>query len=686
MKQLLNQECTKKILNLWASAFVSLEIRHALRTSNLISQTTIDQVFETARVEEVIGDFVQLKKSGSNYKALSPFRDERTPSFMVSPVKQIWKDFSSGKGGNVVAFLMEHEHFTYPEAIKYLAKKYNIEIEETERTDAQKEAANERESLYLVTEYANTYFQKILQNTDQGKSIGKSYFRERGFTEETIKEFNLGYALNEWQAFTDDALKNGYNIDFLEKTGLTIIKDDKRYDRFKGRVIFPIKSMSGRVLGFGGRILINDKKAAKYVNSPESDIYHKSKVLYGIYHAKQSIAREDNCFLVEGYTDVIQLYQKGIKNVVSSSGTALTPEQIRLINRLTKNITVLFDGDAAGMRASLRGIDLILEQGMNVKVCSFPEGEDPDSFARQNSLEELSGYLEENARDFIQFKASVLYEDSKNDPIKKANVIRDIVNSISKIPDRIKKEIYIQECARIMDISEAVLFSTLAQINRKEFQEANKKYKETQKAFQVIRQEQSVKKVDLQYVLERKIIEILLLYGNKMEDFEDLILKENENSELILAPIIHKIKVFEKVFLDLQDDEMEFTDEKFKSLYYTIIDALNQNPELDLKTFVNSVDKELASEITTILMDDERYNLDNWQRMNIYPKEKHHTVAQLVSETILSLRCFLIDQKVKEFQKETVQNKSQSNKDILEEVKDYSSLKMLLSRKLNRVL
>ncbi len=686
MKQVLNQECTKKILNLWASAFVSLEIRHALRTSNLISQTTIDQVFETARVEEVIGDFVQLKKSGSNYKALSPFSDERTPSFMVSPVKQIWKDFSSGKGGNVVAFLMEHEHFTYPEAIKYLAKKYNIEIEETERTDAQKEAANERESLYLVTEYANTYFQKILQNTDQGKSIGKSYFRERGFTEETIKEFNLGYALNEWQAFTDDALKNGYNIDFLEKTGLTIVKDDKRYDRFKGRVIFPIKSMSGRVLGFGGRILINDKKAAKYVNSPESDIYHKSKVLYGIYHAKQSIAREDNCFLVEGYTDVIQLYQKGIKNVVSSSGTALTPEQIRLINRLTKNITVLFDGDAAGMRASLRGIDLILEQGMNVKVCSFPEGEDPDSFARQNSLEELSGFLEENARDFIQFKASVLYEDSKNDPIKKANVIRDIVNSISKIPDRIKKEIYIQECARIMDISEAVLFSTLAQINRKEFQEANKKYKETQKAFQVIRQEQSVKKVNLQYELERKIIEILLLYGNKTEDFEDLILKENENSELILEPIIHKIKVFEKVFLDLQDDEMEFTDEKFKSLYYTIIDALNQNPELDLKTFVNSVDKELASEITTILMDDERYNLDNWQRMNIYPKEKHHTVAQLVSETILSLRCFLIDQKVKEFQKETVQNKSQSNKDILEEVKDYSSLKMLLSRKLNRVL
>ncbi|MCL4165450.1 UNVERIFIED_CONTAM: hypothetical protein GTU68_000215, partial [Idotea baltica] len=351
--------------------------------SLLISKSTIEQVFETSRLEEVIGDFVQLKKSGSNFKGLSPFSDERTPSFMVSPVKQIWKDFSSGKGGNVVAFLMEHEHFTYPEAIKYLAKKYNIEIEETEQTNEQKEQANERESLYLVSEFANTYFQNTMLKTDQGKSIGLSYFKERGFKDETIKKFGLGYSLDEWQAFTDEALKQAYKIEFLEKTGLTIVKGEKRFDRFKGRVMFPIQSMSGRVLGFGGRILTNEKKAAKYLNSPESDIYHKSKVLYGIYQAKKSIAKEDNCYLVEGYTDVIQFHQAGIHNVVSSSGTALTPEQIRLVNRLTKNITVLFDGDAAGLRASLRGIDLILEQGMNVKVCSFPEGEDPDSFAKQ---------------------------------------------------------------------------------------------------------------------------------------------------------------------------------------------------------------------------------------------------------------------------------------------------------------
>lgn len=652
----------------------------------MISPASIDLVFEAARVEEVIGDFVQLKKAGSNFKGLSPFSDERSPSFMVSPVKQIWKDFSSGKGGNVVAFLMEHEHFTYPEAIKYLAKKYNIEIEETEQTNEQKEQQDERESLYLVSEFANTYFQNILHKTDQGKSIGLGYFKERGFTEETIKKFGLGYSLNEWQAFTDEALKQGYKIDYLEKTGLTIVKEDKRFDRFKGRVMFPIKSMSGRVLGFGGRILIADKKAAKYVNSPESLIYHKSKVVYGIYDSKQSIAKEDNCYLVEGYTDVIQFHQTGIKNVVSSSGTALTSDQIRLINRLTKNITVLFDGDAAGMRASLRGIDLILEQGMNVKVCTFPEGEDPDSFAKQNTLEELSLYLADNAKDFIQFKASVLHEASKNDPIKKAETIRDIVNSISKIPDRIKKEIYIQECSKIMDISEEVLFSTLAQINKKEFQDTNKQFKTEQKAFEVIKHKQPVAKVDVQYVLERKIIEVLLLYGNKTAQFEDLVLKENDQGQLELEPEVKEVKVFEKVYLDLQDDEMEFSNPQFKTLYKTIIDVLHQNRDFKLNNFVNMVDANTAHEITTILMEDERYNLDDWERMQIFPKEKSHGIAQLVSETILSLRCFLIDQKVKEFQEKTLENKTNVNKSVLEEVKDYSGLKMLLSRKLNRAL
>ncbi|WP_452602050.1 DNA primase [Pontimicrobium sp. MEBiC06410] len=652
----------------------------------MISKSTIDQVFETSRLEEVIGDFVQLKKSGSSFKGLSPFSEERTPSFMVSPVKQIWKDFSTGKGGNVIAFLMEHEHFTYPEAIKYLAKKYNIEIEETEQSNEQKEAADKRESLYLVSEYANTYFQNVMHKTDQGKSIGLSYFKERGFTEETIKKFDLGYSLDEWTAFTDEALKKGYKLDYLEGTGLTIVKGEKHFDRFKGRVMFPIKSMSGRVLGFGGRILTNDKKAAKYLNSPESEIYYKSKVLYGIYHAKQSIAKDDNCFLVEGYTDVIQFHQTGVHNVVSSSGTALTSDQIRLINRLTKNITVLFDGDAAGMRASLRGIDLILEQGMNVKVCTFPEGEDPDSFAKQNTLEELKVYLEQNSKDFIQFKASVLYEESKNDPIKKADTIRDIINSISKIPDRIKKEIYIQECARIMDISEAVLFTTMAQINKKETAETAKETQKQQKAFEVIKHQEPVAKVDIQYVLERKIIEVLLLYGNQTQDFEDLVLKENDDGELVLEPVIHQAKVFEKVFLDLQDDEMEFSNPKFKNIYYKIIDILNQNPDFKLDNLINVIDQDMAHEVTSILMDDERYSLSDWERKNIFPKAKQETIAQLVSETILSLRCHLIDQKVIGFKEQTLERKNEVNRTILEEVIDYNKLKNLLSRKLKRVL
>ena len=638
-----------------------------------------------SRVEEVIGDFVQLKKAGSNFKGLSPFSEERTPSFMVSPVKQIWKDFSTGKGGTVVSFLMEHEHFTYPEAIKYLAKKYNIEIEETVQSDAEKEAAGERESMYLVSEFANSYYQNILHKTDPGKAIGLSYFKERGFTDETIKKFQLGYSTDEWSGFTDAAVKKGYQLKYLEKTGLTIVKEEKQFDRFKGRVMFPIHSMSGRVLGFGGRILAKNEKAAKYLNSPESDIYHKSKVLYGIYYAKQTIAKEDNCFLVEGYTDVIQFYQTGVKNVVSSSGTALTSDQIRLINRLTKNITVLFDGDAAGIRASLRGIDLILEQGMNVKVCTFPEGEDPDSFAKQNTLEELQQYLKENAKDFIAYKASLLMEEASNDPIAKAELIRDMVSSISKIADQIKQELYIRECARIMDISEQVLFSTLAQLSKKALTEANKSAQKQKKAFEVVKATAPAKKIDIQYELEQKIIEILLLYGSRKEDFEDLILKENEDGELILEPVIHQAKVFEKIYLDLQEDEMQFGNENFKTIYYLIIDYLNQNETFSVENFMHEIDPNLAPFVSDILMNDERYRLHNWEKNNIFPKRKDISVAQLVSETILNLRCFLIDQKVNEF-KDSTHDISADNTRVLEDVLNYSNLKMLLSRKLNRVL
>ena len=656
----------------------------------MIAKNSIDQVFEIARVEEVIGDFVQLKKSGSNFKGLSPFTDERTPSFMVSPVKQIWKDFSSGKGGNVVAFLMEHEHFTYPEAIKYLAKKYNIEIEETEQTNEQKEQANERESMYLVSEYAQKYFSKILWDTEPGKAIGLSYFKERGFTDETIKKFALGYSLDEWEAFTQAALDEGYQLEFLEKTGLTIVKEQtggetKKFDRFKGRVMFPIHSMSGRVLGFGGRILTSDKKAAKYLNSPESDIYHKSKVLYGIYFAKQAIAKEDNCYLVEGYTDVIQMFQRGVENVVSSSGTALTPEQIRLINRLTKNITVLFDGDAAGLRASLRGIDLILEQGMDVKVCTFPEGEDPDSFAKNNSYEDFVLYLEENAKDFIQFKTSLLAKEAANDPIKRADTVRDIVNSISKIPDRIKKEIYIQECAKMMQISEEVLYNTLAQIDKKGVTEANKQLKQEQRTFEVVKNDPVVEKVDVQYELERKIIEMLLLYGNQKQEFEDLVLKENEDGELVLEPEIVEAKVYEKVYLDLQEDEIELTNEQFRTIYYKLIENLNGNDEFTVNSFLAGLDQEIVPEVSSILMEEEQYELHNWERKDIYPKEKQQGVAQLVGETILTLRCNLIKNRIKKLQEHTQDNNG-DNSEVLEEIVNYLQLNKLLNAKLNRVL
>ncbi|HEY9184180.1 MAG TPA: DNA primase [Salegentibacter sp.] len=652
----------------------------------MISKTTIDNVFETARVEEVIGDFVQLKKSGSNFKGLSPFSDERTPSFMVSPVKQIWKDFSSGKGGNVVAFLMEHEHFTYPEAIKYLAKKYGIEIEETQQSDEQKVQANERESMYLVSEFANKYFQKILHKTDPGKAIGLSYFKERGFTSETIKKFELGYCLDEWDAFTKEALAEGYKLEFLEKTGLSIVKGEKQFDRFKGRVMFPIHSMSGRVLGFGGRILSNEKKAAKYLNSPESEIYHKSKVLYGINYAKQAIAKEDNCFLVEGYTDVIQFHQTGIENVVSSSGTALTPEQVRLINRLTKNITVLFDGDAAGLRASLRGIDLILEQGMNVRICTFPEGEDPDSFARKNSEVDLRDFLEENSKDFIRFKASLLMEEAKNDPVKKAGLIREIVQSISKIPDNIQQEVYLQECSRIMDISEEVLYSSLAQLSKKS--DGQSQRKPARKSFDVVKEEkQTAPRVDEQFELEKKIISLLLLYGKEEEEFEDLLLKEKENGELVLEPEIQKARVFEKIFLDLQEDEIAFTNLDFQQIYSELIERLNSNDGFAMETFINEIDTEKASAITNILMAEEQYELHDWDRQNIFVKTKKETLSRLVSETILSLRRFLINQKIDELssQVKTPDPETDSSA-ILQDIMDYLSLKKVLSDKLNRVM
>ena len=651
----------------------------------MISKNTIDQVYETARVEEVIGDFVGLKKSGTNFKGLSPFTQERSPSFMVSPVKQIWKDFSSGKGGNVVAFLMEHEHFSYPEAIRYLAKKYNIEIEETEQTDAEKEKLNERESMFLVAEHANSYFKETLWEASEGKAIGLTYFKERGFTDETIKKFDLGYSPQEKDAFSKSALKNGFQLDFLEKTGLTIINENYQVDRFRGRVMFPIKSLSGRVVGFGGRILGDNKKTAKYLNSPESEIYHKSKVLYGIYEAKQSIAKEDVCYLVEGYTDVIQMVQSGVTNVVSSSGTALTELQIRLIQRLTQNIVVLFDGDAAGLRASLRGIDMILAQGMNVRVCSFPEGEDPDSFAKKNSQEAIKLFFKDNSKDFIQFKASLLLEDAVNDPVKKATTIRDIVESISKIPDPIQQEVYVQSCAQIMDISENVLFSALAQLSKKA-QNTKSKTAQKEESFRVVKNEIPLNvSIDHTFELERQIITILIMYGDREETFKESILSFSEEEEIEEEIKEVKVKVFEKIFLDLQQDEIELANSNFKTLFYLLIQHFQIEGQISIDKLIPTLDVELSSLVSNILMNDEQHQLHHWEKKNIFVKSKDSQISQLVNETILTLRKLLIDKKIEELQ-EQVKDNDEHHAQILEDVMSYYQLKKVVSRKLNRVI
>ena len=649
----------------------------------MISKRTIEKVFETAQVEEVIGDFVQLKKSGSNYKGLSPFTEERTPSFMVSPAKQIWKDFSSGKGGTVITFLMEHEQYSYPEAIKYIANKYNIEVEETERTPEQISQDNEKESLFLVSDFAKNYFKKNLLE-DEGKTVALSYLKERNFDDEIIQKFEIGYSVNAKDNFSTAAIHAGYKLNFLEKTGLTIVKENENIDRFRGRVVFPIRSMSGRILGFGGRILGSSKNIAKYINSPESLIYQKSKVLYGIFESKQSIVKNDNCFLVEGYTDLIKMHQCGISNVVASSGTALTENQIRLINRLTKNITVLFDGDAAGSRAALRGIDLILEQGMNVKICNLPEGDDPDSFVSNKNLEEVQSYLNKNSKDFIVYKASLLLDDSENDPVKKAAVIRDMVESISKISDYIKREIYIKECSSIMNISEQVLYSTLAQIAKKDFNNSKKKLVKEFEPISIVKSDKKKSQVNELYELERKIIEILILYGNDLIDFEEEVFSQSKDGGSTRKNSTRSLKVFEKIYMDLHIDEMEFSNDNFKNIYFRIIECFNENKEINIDKFINELSDEQQLEVTNIVMDNEKYFLNDWEKNNIYPKRKKDTLAQLTIETVLNLRCFLIDKKVNGFRDEVKEN--QLDKNNLEEVINYSKLKKLLSEKLNRVL
>lgn len=608
----------------------------------MISKETIDKIFSTARVEEVISDFINLKKSGSNYKGLSPFVDEKTPSFMVSPSKQIWKDFSSGKGGNVVTFIMEQEHYTYPEALRYLAKKYNIEIEEdsNELSESQKELQLNKESLYQLSEVANEYFQNQLWKTEEGNTIGISYFRERSIRDDIIKQFQLGYSPKEWDSFTHFAYEKGYKKEILEQSGLSIFKEgsDKGFDRFRERVLFPIHSFSGRVLGFGGRILQNNAKTAKYVNSPESEIYHKSQVLYGLFHAKSFIIKEDNCYLVEGYMDVISLYQNGIKNVVASSGTSLTVEQIRLIKRLTNNITVLYDGDQAGIKASFRSIDMILEQEMNVKVLLFPDGEDPDSFARKHSADEIEAFFKENSKDFIQFKTDVLLKETNGDPIKKAGLIRDIVGSIALIKNLIQKEIYVKECSRILDISEQVLFSELAQLTQQNIHSRDRNTRK-QVALQPVTTSQQ-EEIDFTYKIEEDILELMLSYGDH-EILINYVEEEEPYKTTVIEEIVHRLK----------EDDLQFTVDFYNRIYLEIMEGIENNQLRTGEYFVKSKEVDITEFAVGKLL--KKYSIsNNWELKEIYVPTLEQNLAKNTKDVILKYKAIRIAEMNKNLAKE----------------------------------
>ena len=554
----------------------------------MIDQDTIERVLDTAQVVDVIQDFVSIKKKGSNYIGLCPFHNEKTPSFNVSPSKGIFKCFGCGKGGNSAHFIMEHEHVNFFEAIKYLAKKYHIDIDERELTDEEKELSNQRESMLIVSRYAQKYFTNNLLNNEKGIAIGLSYFRERGFNDTTINTFELGYCPDVGNEFTQTALKNGDKLDYLEKTGLSIVNENRSFDRFRGRVMFPIHSISGRVIGFGGRTLLSDKKIAKYLNSPESEIYYKSKILYGLFQAKNAIVKNDCCYLVEGYTDVISMHQSDIKNIVSSSGTSLTQDQIRLIKRFTNNIVILYDSDPAGIKASQRGIDMILEQGLNVKIVLFPEGEDPDSFAHNHSSSEIINYIENNTQDFIRFKTSLLLEDTKNDPLKKAGLIREIVSSIAVIPDSIKRSVFLQECSKQLDIDEDILYSETAKIRQRKYQENAKAVE--RKVLQNKHQKQSppvpayISDI-YNETIEKSIIKMLLLYGEKT--IAILSADPNDNKP-------QNISVAKYIISEIRNDEMKLSNLVYSKIFEEAESLLEKNKPVNSEYFINHYDPELS--------------------------------------------------------------------------------------------
>ena len=656
----------------------------------MISKDTIERVFSTLQIEEVIGDFVQLKRSGANYKGLSPFSDEKTPSFMVSPAKGIWKDFSSGKGGNAVTFVMEVEHCSYPEAIRYIARKYNIEIEESEISSQEKEAAQERDSLYIVTEYAATWFKKQMLETTTGRNVALSYFRSRDINDAMIERFALGYCPDDWDSFTHSALEAGYKKEYLEKTGLTIFREDgKCMDRFRSRVIFPIHTFSGRVAGFGGRTMQSEKSIAKYLNSPESDIYHKSDILYGIYQGKNAIIKQDSCYLVEGYMDVISMHQSGIENVVASSGTSLTEGQIRQIKRLTQNITVLYDGDAAGIRASFRGIDMLLAAGMNVRVLSFPDGDDPDSFARKHTATELLNYLEEERTDFIDFKARMLLDEAQGDPILKSRLVRDIVVSISKIADHIKRELYIKECSRIMDVSEASLFRELSQIdhhNAREYQQAAQRAATRAAAaarLKVAHDGENTRKEDSSIIrLEKDIISLLLHNAHLPIHMEEVIDTVDENGDIKQEKHSYDTTVAREVIDSLTADGINFTDSVLSIVYNGIKTAYEAGEEISHHLFLTSDNTDVITAVSDIMTDSPA--LHKWDKVGIDITEYKYIAHTYTRDLILRYRVMMVEKMIKDTCDELSQLESEGGYD--EELIKKLMLLRNISTRLNKEL
>lgn len=598
----------------------------------MIKPDTIQSIVEASRVEEVIGDFVSLKKRGANYLGLCPFHNEKTPSFSVSPSKGIYKCFGCGKAGNSVKFIMEHEHYSYPEALKWLAKKYNIEVEEEQMTDEMQQEFDERESMFALNSFVSKYFNNNLFENSEGKSVGLSYLKERGFLESTIKKFEIGYAIDSWNDYSAHAKKNGYKKDIIVKTGLGIEKDDRLIDRFRGRVMFPIHNLTGKVIGFGGRILSFTKTAAKYLNSPESEIYIKSKVLYGIYFARTAIVKQDNCYLVEGYTDVISMHQNGIENVVASSGTSLTVDQIKLIKRFTPNITILFDGDPAGLKASFRGIDLILAQGMNVKIVLFPEGEDPDSFARSHRTGEITEYITSQAKDFITFKTNLLLEETKGDPNARTKLIKEIVQTISHIPDGIGRTVFIQECSTIMNVPEQTLMNQLNKLLRDSYRNKTSSYDisdipveetKTNRGEQLRFDPLELKP------LEDEVLKLMLNFGqsNFILEFDPETSGEEEEEEL---------NVIDFVLDELNNDSIEFTSETNNKIFKEL-QKLNSGAEYNQQAFINNSDAEISNAVINLITD--QYELSqNWEKNKIFVKSGADLLKDYVMSTVLSLK------------------------------------------------